>query len=115
MRMHSYTGKTVIVTGAGAGIGYTVAKRFAEAGAWVALNDFNEELAHKAAHTLNTELARDIVRAFAGDVADAAFVQQGVEQVVAQSGRLVVWIPNAAFPVYAPFLFYTPAAFDRLT
>lgn len=113
--MHSYTGKTVIVTGAGAGIGYTVVKRFAEAGAWVALNDYDAELAHNAAQTLNAELNREIVHAFAGDVADASFVQQMVEQVVAQSGRLDVMIANAGITDYGPFLNYTPAAFDRLT
>ena len=113
--MHSYTGKTVIVTGAGSGIGYTVAKRFAEAGAWVALNDYNADLAQKAVQTLNSELDRESVHAFAGDVADAGFIQQMVDQVVERSGRLDVMIANAGITDYGPFLDYNPAAFDRLT
>ncbi len=113
--MYTYTGKTVVVTGAGTGIGYTLAKRFAEAGAWVALNDRDADLAAQAAQTLNTALDRTVVHAFAGDVSDAAFTQQMIEQVVAQSGRLDVMLANAGVTDYGPFLEYTPQMFDRLT
>ena len=45
----SFQPKNVLVTGAGQGIGYEIARRFAAAGAQVVLNDLDEELAVSAA------------------------------------------------------------------
>lgn len=112
--MYTYTGKTVIVTGAGAGIGYEVVRRFAEAGAWVALNDSRHDLAVDAANTINRDLDREAVHPFVGDVSSVAFVRQMVDDVVAQSGRLDVMMANAGVTDYGPFLDYQPEAFDRL-
>lgn len=113
--MSTYTGKTVIVTGAGTGIGYAIGKRFAEAGAWVALNDQNADLAVQAAETLNRELDRDVVHAFAGDVSNVDFLRDMIGQVVSQSGRLDVMMANAGVTEYGPFLNFNPDSFDRLT
>jgi len=45
-------GKTAVVTGGAAGIGFGIVKRFVEAGADVVLADLNEKMAHSAAKSL---------------------------------------------------------------
>src|SRR5687768_17011656 len=49
----AFRGKGVVVTGAGSGIGYATAKRFADAGAIVGVNDVNPERAYDAARDFN--------------------------------------------------------------
>lgn len=55
-----FEGKTVIVTGGSAGIGYAIAKRFAEAGAKVVLADVSKD-GNKKAEKLKKEYNVDVI------------------------------------------------------
>ena len=46
---NQFENKTVFVTGAGTGIGFAICRAFAQAGAMVALNDIQEEVAQSSA------------------------------------------------------------------
>jgi 3-oxoacyl-[acyl-carrier protein] reductase len=111
----NFTGQSVLVTGAGVGIGYEMCRRFALAGASVALNDLDGSLAERAAAQLNAEVGANRVAGYGFDVADVAAVRAVVAEVVAQTGRLDVLVANAGLTNYGPFLSTTPEAFDRLT
>lgn len=78
-----FNGKTVWVTGAGKGIGYTTALAFVAAGAQV--TGFDREFTQDA-YPFATEVL---------DVADAAQVAQVCQRVLAQTERLDVLV-NAA-------------------
>ena len=67
--MGTFEGKRVIVTGAGAGIGFAITRAFAAAGATVALNDMDASLAPRAAASLNAEIGAERVYPYALDVA----------------------------------------------
>jgi 3-oxoacyl-[acyl-carrier protein] reductase len=112
--MESFKGNSVIVTGAGSGIGYAIVQRFAEAGATVALNDYDAVLAQAAAERINAALGVERVLPFGGDVADIAALRDLVASVVVRTGRLDVAVANAGLTNYGAFLDYTPEAFDRL-
>ncbi|MGV9678910.1 SDR family oxidoreductase [Nocardia sp. NPDC003482] len=95
-------GRTVIVTGAGRGIGRAHALAFAAAGADVVVNDLGAELdgapsADSPAAQVVEEIERLGGRAVVNgdDVADWAGAQRLIEQAVETFGRLDVLVNNA--------------------
>ena len=89
----TFENKVALVTGAGSGLGLATARAFAEAGASVALADWNEKAVRAAAE----DLARQGHKAIAihCDVADDSQVEAMVEQTVAAFGRLDAAYNNA--------------------
>ena len=86
-------GKTVVITGAGSGVGRCATQLFAEHGARVLALDINLETAEASA-AMAREAGQD---AFARicDVSDEAAVIEAVEAAVARFGRLDVMYNNA--------------------
>lgn len=80
---HDFAGLVAIVTGGASGIGAAVAERLREGGATIAVFD------------LRPDAATDADLAVAVDVGDDASVRAGVEQVVAEFGRIDVLVNNA--------------------
>ena len=113
--MTQFTDQTVIVTGAGSGIGYGFCKRFAERGATVALNDLDANLAGQAAAKINTEIGRQAVYPYTGDMSDPDTIFSFVEAVSAQHGPPHIAIANAGLSQYVRFLECTPETFDKVT
>ena len=86
-------GKTVIVTGAGLGIGKAIATRFASSGANVVVADFNEEAGDK---TVKEITARGCAALFIKtDVSQAAECEQLVKKTVERFGQLNYAVNNA--------------------
>jgi NAD(P)-dependent dehydrogenase (short-subunit alcohol dehydrogenase family) len=109
-----FENQVALVTGAASGMGLTTAKAFAEAGASVALADWNEE----AVRAVTAELVAAGHKAIAirCDVADEAQVAAMVEQTVAAFGRLDAAFNNAG--VQSPMVETADAdgaEFDRVT
>lgn len=113
--MNTFSGKAVLVTGAGVGIGYALCQAFAREGAFVALNDVNATLCQTAARQINDVVGSELVAPYAGDVADVATVREICQNFFAQAGRLDIVIANAGITNYGEFLSCTPEDFDRLT
>jgi glucose 1-dehydrogenase len=112
--MSMFSGKSVVVTGAGTGIGYALCHAFAGAGATVALNDIDPLLCQKAAQQINEALGAERVLAYAGDVAAVETVRMLLQRFVSTTGKLDIVIANAGITSYGEFLTSTPEAFDRL-
>lgn len=95
------SGKTALVTGAGSGIGYGVAKILAGSGARVLVNDISPAAAQEAARQLNGE-------ALPGDVASADFGRR-LEDI-----PIDILVNNAGFQFVAPVEDFPPETFRRL-
>lgn len=89
----SFENKVALVTGAASGLGLATAKVFAEAGASVALADWNENAVRSAAEELTAGGHKAL--AIPCDVADDAQVEAMVEQTVSAFGRLDAAYNNA--------------------
>lgn len=84
-------GKVAIVTGAGAGIGESIAVRFAAEGASVVINDLTEEAAQRTAAKIQTPTA-----VVAGDVSLEETGQRLAAAALSQFGQLDIVVNNAA-------------------
>ncbi|PYH48862.1 putative carbonyl reductase [Aspergillus saccharolyticus JOP 1030-1] len=95
MQMFSLKGKTAIVTGATAGIGFAVAQGLAEAGANVAIWWNTNEKASESAAQIAEKYGVQ-TKAYKVQITDPQAVQAAVDQVVQDfNGRLDVFIANA--------------------
>jgi len=92
-------GKVALVTGAGRGIGKSIAQGLSESGASVAVNDIDERTAKMTAGILPGE-----ARAFPADVSNPDAVQRMIDAVVEQFGGIDILINNAGIEPKAPIL-----------
>jgi NAD(P)-dependent dehydrogenase (short-subunit alcohol dehydrogenase family) len=102
-------GKSVVVTGAGAGIGRAIALRMADEGARVAIADMNEESANK----VYAELEGDSLVQRA-DVTKAEEVEALVRRVAEEWGGLDVMVNNAGVGIAATTPETTEEDWDRV-
>jgi len=89
----SFEGKVALITGVASGLGLATVKVFAEAGASVALADWNEDAVRSVADELTAQGHKTL--AIRCDVADDAQVEAMVAQTVATFGRLDAAYNNA--------------------
>ncbi|RDV12652.1 SDR family NAD(P)-dependent oxidoreductase [Pontibacter diazotrophicus] len=113
MSAASFKQQVAIVTGAGQGIGFRICQELAKQGASVLLNDIDEQLAVKAAKSINDQYGDCI--GLAGDAANPQFIQQMVNTAVSEFGRLTIAIANAGITVFGDFLTYTPEDLQKVT
>jgi NAD(P)-dependent dehydrogenase (short-subunit alcohol dehydrogenase family) len=88
-------GKTAIVTGAGQGIGKAIARRLAQQGAAVLVNDLLADRAETVASALRADNLPAI--AFAADVSDEAAVQAMTDHALAEWDRVDILVNNAGY------------------
>ena len=105
-------GKTVLVTGASAGIGRAAAIGAARHGADVAIN-FHSDDAGAAACVAEIEALGRRAIAIKGDVADPETASQFVEAAVQALGKVDVFVNNAGICPFHGFLDMPVATFER--
>ncbi len=106
------TGKRALVTGSSQGIGYTLAKGLAGAGARIVINGRNPEKLSEAARHLGDEDATVEMLPF--DVCDHAAVASAINGFEAESGAIDILVNNAGMQHRRPLEDFEAADFERL-
>lgn len=104
--------QTAIVTGAGQGIGFEIARQLCANGASVILNDIDPVYANAATDKIISEGGSCC--AMPGDASDTSFIQSMVDTAVNKFGQLNIIVANAGITLFADFFEYTPDAFNKV-
>lgn len=91
--LFSLEGKVALVTGGAHGIGYTMAKALAKAGATIVINSSNQESLNKGLQDFKADGIDAVGYVF--DVTDEQKVQSAVKQIEEQVGVIDILINNA--------------------
>ena len=95
-------GKSALVTGAGSGIGRSIAQAFATAGARVSIADLNLGAARAVAEQIKA--SGGIANAIQMDVAHEDQVNAGIEHAAREFGALDVLVSNAGIQIIHPII-----------
>jgi 3-oxoacyl-[acyl-carrier protein] reductase len=108
-------GKVAIVTGAGSGFGEGIARRFAEEGAKLVVNDIDDRGGERVAGEIERSAGQGSALYVRADVASDAAMAGLVERTLERFGRIDILVNNAGTThKNGPMLGVDEATFDRV-
>lgn len=113
-RLFGLSGRRALVTGASQGIGLTLARGLAEAGAAVILNGRNQDKLDAARTALQSDLPRADVATLAFDVTDHAAARAAVDGFEAGQGAIDILVNNAGMQHRSPLEDFPADRFQAL-
>lgn len=108
------SGRVALITGSGGGIGKAIAKKFAEEGACIVINDINEERINEAKEELVQKFGKDIVSTTCLNVADVLSIQKAMEVACLAFGGIDIVVNNAGLSISRPIEKHTEQDWDLL-
>lgn len=103
--------QVALVTGAGAGIGQAIARRLADEGCLVALNDIRPDRLQESTALLTARGGS--ATAFAGDMVDRSDVEEVLARTIAWRGRLDILVNNVGLFTYGDLATLDPVEWGR--
>jgi len=108
------SGKIALITGSAGGIGKAIAKKFAEEGACVLLNDINEERLETAVAEFKAMFGKDIVGSVLLNVTDEDSVSNAFEQAGLLFGGVDILVNNAGISLSKSIIEHTEEDWDKV-
>ena len=110
----SLSGKVALITGSAGGIGKAIAKKFAEEGACVVLNDMNAERLAEAKEEFEKQFGKDIVAADILDVTSDYTIQKTLATAALAFGGVDIVVNNAGLSISKSIEDHTEKDWDLL-
>ncbi|RYF89229.1 MAG: bifunctional aldolase/short-chain dehydrogenase, partial [Chitinophagaceae bacterium] len=110
----SLSGKIALVTGSAGGIGRAIAKKFAEEGACVIINDINPERLDSSTKEFASLFGNDTAAATLLDVTDANSISKAFEQAALLFGGVDIIVNNAGISISKPITEHSIEDWDKL-
>jgi NAD(P)-dependent dehydrogenase (short-subunit alcohol dehydrogenase family) len=108
------TGKVALVTGSAGGIGKAIARKFAEEGACVVLNDLNAERLTEAKAEFLKDFGKDVVADVLLNVTDHTSIASAVEATCLAFGGVDIVVNNAGISISQTLADHTEENWDKL-
>jgi rhamnulose-1-phosphate aldolase/alcohol dehydrogenase len=108
------SGRIALVTGSAGGIGKAIAKKFAEEGACVIINDINEERLSATKEEFTKTFGRDAVSSTMLNVTDTATINSAFDETSLAFGGVDIVINNAGISISKSITEHTIEEWDRL-
>lgn len=108
------SGRVALVTGSAGGIGKAIARRFAEEGACVVLNDLNAERLAEAKAEFLQAFGKDAVAAITLNVTDSQSIASALDDACLAFGGVDIVVNNAGISISQPIAEHTEENWDRL-
>jgi len=108
------TGRVALVTGSAGGIGKAIARKFAEEGACVVLNDIDQDRLAGAKDEFVKAFGRDAVVTTTLNVTDIDSIQRAMSEASLAFGGVDIIVNNAGISISRSITDHTLAEWDRL-
>jgi rhamnulose-1-phosphate aldolase/alcohol dehydrogenase len=108
------SGRVALVTGSAGGIGKAIAKKFAEEGAVVVLNDMNAERLESAGEEFKKQFGKDAYTTAILDVTKANQIESAIAEAVLAFGGVDLIVNNAGLSISKTIADHTEKDWDLL-
>ncbi len=108
------SGRIALITGSAGGIGKAIAKKMAQEGACVVLNDINQERLDGAKQEFTALFGKDPVAATPLNVTDPASIDEAMQAACLAFGGVDIVVNNAGISISRPIAEHSIAEWDQL-
>jgi rhamnulose-1-phosphate aldolase/alcohol dehydrogenase len=108
------SGRIALITGSAGGIGKAIAKKFAEEGACIMINDINEERMKSAMEEFQKQFGKDIVASAMLDVTKEETVEKTFEEIALAFGGADIIVNNAGISISKSITDHSIEDWDKL-
>lgn len=108
------SGRVALITGSAGGIGKAIAKKFAEEGACVIINDINEERMQNAMLDFQKQFGKDTASSTLLDVTNKDSVEKAFASAALAFGGVDIVVNNAGISISKPIAEHSVEDWDKL-
>lgn len=108
------SGRIALITGSAGGIGKAIARKFAEEGACVLINDINEERLQVAMEKFRNQFGRDTAASALLDVTNNDTIEKAFTDAVLAFGGIDIVVNNAGISISKSLTDHSIADWDKL-